>query len=289
MRLRLDHERLSEMLRDFHSLSQVRIVIYDSNFQKVAAYPEHSSAFCSLLKQNPEFKQLCRRNEAEACAICRRSNSLYIYQCHAGLCEAVAPIKMNDVILGYIMFGQLRRDDGDDAHLLDYAARYTTDQALLESSFCKLKTRNDRQIKAIAGIMQACTSYLWINEMIRIDGENCIYLLTDYINQNLEEDLSVDALCSVLKVSRVKLYEIAHEYYGMSIAKYIRKKRISEAAKLLGEVGCSVREAAMRVGFYDYNYFSKAFKREMSLTPHEYKRMHYKHGQGEPHPPRSNK
>ena len=58
----------------------------------------------------------------------------------------------------------------------------------------------------------------------------------------------------------------------MSIAKYILKKRIEKAAQLLSESGCHVREAAINVGFYDYNYFSKVFKKEMGITPLKYKK-----------------
>jgi len=272
LKLKLEHEKLSQILMDFYALSHIRIVIYDSGFQRIAAYPEQSSGFCSLLKQNPDSKKLCRKNEAESCAICSQKNSLYIYQCHAGLTEAVAPIKMNDMILGYIMFGQILSNNSDGKAILAYASRYIADQTLLNSSFHKLEIRNHKQIEAVANVMQACTSYLWIDGIIKMDSESNIYLLTDYINQNLSEDLSVEHLCSLLKISRVKLYEMAHKYYGMSIAKYILKKRIEKAAQLLSESGCYVRDAAINVGFYDYNYFSKVFKKEMGITPTKYKK-----------------
>ena len=271
MKLKLEHEKLTNILMDFYTLSHIRIVIYDSSFQRIAAYPEKSSDFCSLLKQNSESKMLCRKSEAESCIICSKKNSLHVYQCHAGLTEAVAPIKMNDIILGYIMFGQILSVNSDTESILEYASKYIDDQTLLQNSFSKLKVRDDRQIQAIANIMQACTSYLWVNELIKMDSENSVYILTDYINEHLCEDLSVDNLCSLLNISRVKLYEIAHKYYGMSIAKYILKKRIEKAAQLLSESDCYVRDAAINVGFYDYNYFSKVFKKEMGITPLKYK------------------
>lgn len=272
MKLKLEHEKLTNILMDFYTLSHIRIVIYDSSFQRIAAYPERSSDFCSLLKQNYESKMLCRKSETESCIICSKKNSLHVYQCHAGLTEAVAPIKMNDIILGYIMFGQILRVNSDTESILEYASKYIDDQTLLQNSFSKLKVRDDRQIQAIANIMQACTSYLWVNELIKMDSENSVYILTDYINEHLCEDLSVDNLCSLLNISRVKLYEIAHKYYGMSIAKYILKKRIEKAAQLLSDPDCYVRDAAINVGFYDYNYFSKVFKKEMGITPIKYKK-----------------
>lgn len=277
MKLRLQHEKLNKILTDFYTLSHVRTVIYDSEFVRIAAYPEDSCEFCTLIKQSPVSKQLCRKDETAACKICSKNNDLYIYKCHAGLVEAVAPIKMNDLILGYIMFGQLRHKESDEKEICEYAATYIEDQTQLAEAFGKLKIRSDKQIKAISSIMQACTSYLWISELIKPDSDNRIYLLTDYIDRNIQNDLSVDSLCSALNVSRVKLYEISHKHYGMSIAAYIRKKRVSLAQKYIAETDCSISEAAKKAGFDDSNYFSKVFKKETGKTPVEYKKSvkHY--------------
>ena len=72
MKLKLEHEKLTNILMDFYTLSHIRIVIYDSSFQRIAAYPERSSDFCSLLKQNYESKMLCRKSESESCIICSK-------------------------------------------------------------------------------------------------------------------------------------------------------------------------------------------------------------------------
>lgn len=271
MKLKLKHEKLNKILMDFYMLSDLRIVVYDSNFIRIAAYPEQSCDFCTLIKQNPISKNLCRKDEAAACKICSKSNSLYIYECHAGLIEAVAPIKMNELILGYIMFGQLRYNENNKNDIIEYASQYVQNKNQLIKAVSKLKIRENKQIEAVANIMQACTNYLWISELIKIDSGNQIYVLSDYINQNICGDLSVDKICSVLSVSRVKLYDISNKYYGMSIARYIRKKRIGLAAKYMTEKGFSISKAAENSGFYDYNYFSKVFKKETGLTPTEYK------------------
>jgi len=62
---------------------------------------------------------------------------------------------------------------------------------------------------------------------------------------------------------------------GMSIARYIIKKRIDESKSLLQEGTLSLPEIADEVGFSDYNYFSRAFKKEVGITPHRYKNSYY--------------
>ena len=49
---------------------------------------------------------------------------------------------------------------------------------------------------------------------------------------------------------------ISGKYFGMSIARYIRKKRVAYAKEYLKD-GKSVADTAKMVGIYDYNYFSK--------------------------------
>ena len=169
------------------------------------------------------------------------------------------------------MFGQVRRRERSTEEIEAYASQFMTDNEILSDSVKKVKVRSDEHIKAIAGVMEACTCYLLMAELIKIDSGNLIYKLSDYITNNLSNDLSVDKLCSVLKVSRVGLYDIAHKYYGMSIAKYIRKKRTNVAAELLREEKISVKAAAFKVGFFDGNYFSKVFKEELGITPSDYK------------------
>ena len=138
MNIKLDIEQLTQILTDFYTLSHVRTVIYDNSFSRVAAYPEHNSDFCTLMKQNPESKCLCRHSEKIACKICSQKNSLYIYKCHAGLIEAVAPIKMNDMILGYIMFGQILHNDTNGDAIISYASQFIKGEEILKKAFEKM-------------------------------------------------------------------------------------------------------------------------------------------------------
>ena len=55
----------------------------------------------------------------------------------------------------------------------------------------------------------------------------------------------------------------------MSIAAYIRKKRVENAASLL-KSGSTVANAAISSGFEDYNYFSEIFKKETGILPSKY-------------------
>lgn len=274
MKLKLELEKLRDLLSNLYKLINVRFVIFDEDFNKIIGYPEESCDFCTLVKSHPELREKCRKTDKAGCKNCRESNALHIYPCHAGLMEIVAPIKMNDITLGYIMFGQILEKGKDKTEILNYISTYTNDISDFEKSLNKICSKSRDQIEAAAKIVEVCTCYLWIAELIKIDEGNLIYHLSNYINNNIKEDLSVERLCDIFDISRSKLYDISHKYYGMSIAKYIRRKRVENAAEYLKNSDCKVSEAADAAGFFDYNYFSKIFKAEMGISPGKFKALH---------------
>lgn len=275
MKLKLETQKLKELLIDFYILTKIKIVIFDNKFSEIIAYPEKHSDFCSLIRNNPTAKYYCDSCDREACKICLSTGMLYMYKCHAGLIEVVAPIKVNNIILGYIMFGQII-DNKDKAKakidVLERCIKYSIEYEELSAAFDKLIYKSKDQIRAASKIMESCACYLWITDLISLDEGNLIYKLSNHISNNLCQDLSVEALCNTFKISRSKLYDLSNKYFGMSIAKYIRKRRVDLAAKLLWENKCLVSEAADKAGFYDYNYFSKVFKKVKGVVPKEYKK-----------------
>ena len=52
---------------------------------------------------------------------------------------------------------------------------------------------------------------------------------------------------------------------------YLTNFRINEAKRLLKDRNISVKDAGMKVGYYDSNYFAKVFKRVTGMIPSEYR------------------
>lgn len=271
MKFIFDNMQLNELLNNFYTLTKIRIVIFDKSFNKIISVPEYECNFCTTLKKNTKAFERCCQSDREACRICKETGKLHIYKCHTGLIEAVSPLKMNSIHLGYIMLGQII-DKSDKKNKKTDILNYISDltEMNLSESFDKLTAKRPDQIHAAAKIMEICAYYLWMAEMIKISDDHIVIRLTNYINENLQGDLSVDHLCDYFCISRRQLYNISNNYYGMGIAKFIRKKRIEKAEQLL-KANCSVAEAANLAGFYDYNYFSKIFKAETGVLPSKVK------------------
>lgn len=57
----------------------------------------------------------------------------------------------------------------------------------------------------------------------------------------------------------------------MTPVDFVRHIRLLRAQKLINDTDQSLTQIAYSVGFSDPKYFSKVFKREMGVTPSEYR------------------
>ncbi len=93
----------------------------------------------------------------------------------------------------------------------------------------------------------------------------------NYIGENLKDDLSLEALEKRFFVSGAHLCRSFKAETGITLHKFIVKKRISYAKILLSE-GASVTHTMSASGFSDLSNFIRSFKRIVGITPSEYRR-----------------
>lgn len=110
---------------------------------------------------------------------------------------------------------------------------------------------------------------LYLNESVYKNGisfsEDASYnekiiAITDYINENLSKDLSVDEIAGKFYISKYYLMRRFKECTGFSLHKYIIEKRVLYA-KELTKKGMKVTAACKEAGFKDYSTYTRALKR----------------------------
>lgn len=98
--------------------------------------------------------------------------------------------------------------------------------------------------------------------------------MQDYILAHIKEEISLADLASEAMYSPWYSHRLFKELTGLSPADYIRKLRLTEAAKQIKYDNCRIIDVALETGFESVDGFTRAFTREFGMTPSEYKLNH---------------
>ena len=86
------------------------------------------------------------------------------------------------------------------------------------------------------------------------------------------EKLTIQTITADLNFGATKLCALAKTLSnGHSLTWLIANYRVQAAQKLLISSDKSISEIALMVGYEDYNYFTKVFKKLVGITPSKYR------------------
>ena len=102
-----------------------------------------------------------------------------------------------------------------------------------------------------------------------IQYDKTIEGVLNYINSNLENDLSIDTIASEFFISKYYLMRKFKNQIGSSIHNYVVQKGLILARSLISD-GLSMSSVCSRCGFNDYSSFVRAFKKVYGVSPSNY-------------------
>lgn len=100
-------------------------------------------------------------------------------------------------------------------------------------------------------------------------------VVQEYIENRFDRDIDSVMISHDLGMNYRYLSTVFKEYTGTTIRGYLNLVRVRQATALLRSTSLNVSEVARQVGFRDPLYFSRIFKREMGLSPSEYRQTLY--------------
>lgn len=96
-----------------------------------------------------------------------------------------------------------------------------------------------------------------------------IHHILQYISENYRSYITLDTLAIKLGLSKAYMCRIFKKHTGITILTYINELKCSHAASLILN-GMPLQQTCEEVGFADYNYFSRLFKKIYNVSPRYY-------------------
>ncbi|MBF9013983.1 MULTISPECIES: response regulator [unclassified Oceanispirochaeta] len=97
--------------------------------------------------------------------------------------------------------------------------------------------------------------------------------MLNYLEIHFCENLQLRGLSDQFGINYTYCSELCNKILGTSFSKYINQLRIKEACSLIDNTEKSLQEIAETVGYSDYFYFSRVFRKTMDLSPLKYRNM----------------
>ncbi|MFJ7727734.1 AraC family transcriptional regulator [Neobacillus sp. NPDC097160] len=104
-----------------------------------------------------------------------------------------------------------------------------------------------------------------------MDYAVCIQRTLDYIEENLQEQMTLEGLAEIASFSPFHYHRIFQAMVGESVMEYVRKRRLTYAAEHLFYTDEKVITIAIDAGFQYQESFNRAFKKFYGVSPKQYR------------------
>ncbi|MDO4445022.1 MAG: DNA-binding response regulator [Bacillota bacterium] len=120
-----------------------------------------------------------------------------------------------------------------------------------------------------------------VKQMVTYEGEigneqEIIRKIKSYIKENRKEDITAASVAEKFHYSPAYLSKLFKTYGNEKLSVYIMYQKLQEAKKMLLETDMSVQQIGVELGYQSPQAFARAFRRELGMTPQEYRRMYVK-------------
>lgn len=106
-----------------------------------------------------------------------------------------------------------------------------------------------------------------------VSNNRLVNKMIDYIRQNCTEPISLSVLSEQFQISESYVSNLIKKNTGKSFSEHLTNYRIQKARELLSGTSESIHVIAEEVGYSDYFYFTKVYKKITGISPSEYRKL----------------
>lgn len=98
--------------------------------------------------------------------------------------------------------------------------------------------------------------------------------IKQYLDSNYADNITLDTLAAMAHMNKYSFVHAFTKYAGQSPIRYLITRRLDTSKNLLTSTDFSISQIAASVGFSSPSYFSQVFRKEMNMTPNEYRKTY---------------
>jgi|GEM_PF-137839 len=104
----------------------------------------------------------------------------------------------------------------------------------------------------------------------KLDMNTSFLSLMDFVNNHYNQDLSLQELSKEYNINYTYCSELFKKAIDNSFTNHLTNLRLKKACELLVASDLSITNIAYQVGYNNYHYFAKVFKKTFGVTPTQY-------------------
>ena len=114
---------------------------------------------------------------------------------------------------------------------------------------------------------------LEINDIINFDSNNKhIITIIKYINEHMSEPISLSTVSDYVNLSKEYTSCVFKKETGKTVTEYINERKMFIAKEMILGTNHSLVNIAEQLGYDNYSYFSKMFKKQFDISPRNLKK-----------------
>ena len=98
--------------------------------------------------------------------------------------------------------------------------------------------------------------------------------IEEFIDARLEHGIDIAELATRIGFSESYFFRVFRKSFGISPHRYLMRRRLALAQRLLTKTDLGLAEIALKAGFADQSHFSRSFQQFMGLSPGAFRRQH---------------
>lgn len=273
-RINVNEERLDDILTPLSAVCGYKIRFFQDETQRWLGQPAENLPFCRLLEKSPKSNHLCTQCNEEANQRCKRQKQGQHYYCHAQLLEFVHPVWFEGTYMGNVNIGQFRsrRKPATDAQLKEWQTLTGVSIQEIKKAYALQPLISDKGMAGVSLLLELCAGRICEAGVFSIEYRDTVNKVEQYVQDHLGSELTLTEIAAHIYVNPSYLSAMYRKATGVPLFEYIQKERVHRASYLMRNSTKPVAEVAKLAGFKDPNYFSKVFRKEMGLSPREYRK-----------------